>query len=95
MGRRTEEPDSPTADERERVLNWASASMLKRLRFLDMRRGPVVPSFSGPLHDALERAMALPAGRERRDAIELAGRRHLGDAVFERLCRGQLMRIRS
>ena len=76
---------APDDDEREVLLNRLSGRLLLRLRFDDMLRDPRrEPTFEGPMHDELARAMALPAGQVRRDAIETCGRRHLTDEVFER-----------
>ena len=93
MGRRTEEPASATDDAREALLNRLHAQMHVKLRFWGLLRDPPPVDVDSPLKRDLARAMNLPAGRERRDAIQAAGRTHLGDEAFERLCPGLLMRI--
>ena len=85
MARRTAGPArAPDDDEQELTLNRLYQQLHTRLRFDSMLRDPPTADLPTPLRDDLARALDIPPGRERRDAIEAAGRLHLGDEVFER-----------
>lgn len=85
MGRAVHRTDAPLGEAE------AEAALERRSRRVALRIGCTVMATDPPAHPEvreavskdLVRAQALPAGQERRDAIEAVGRLHYGDALID------------